>query len=218
MPTPLSSSRAATVLCIIGLHLIVASVLHDYGINGRWLEVGTLLALALAWSGTRFQVQSVKGAIGLPDIFIFGAVIGVPLFIAPALAAITPILASRREPAVARRSSGVEVRVVVAAVAAVAARLVYGRFADGLGMEAAGLMTAAIVYLTPNALVESLSERAIYWKMLLRARTWSAVRIGIFFAPAAAAAAVLAGVSVERQWDPFLGTLAPVAVFLYGAA
>lgn len=216
MPTPLSSSRAATVLCIIGLHLIVASVLHDYGINGRWLEAGTLLALAVAWSGTRFQIQSVKGAIGLPDIFIFGAVIAVPLFVSPALAAITPILAARREPAAARRSSGVEVRLVVAALAAVAARVVYGRFADGLGMEAAGLMTAAIVYLTPNALVESLSGRAIYWRMLLRARTWSAVRIGIFFAPAAAAAAVLADVSVERQWDPFLGTLAPVAVFLYG--
>ena len=216
MPTPLSSSRAATVLCIIGLHLIGASLLHEFQIGGRWLEVGTLLALALAWSGTRFQIQSARGAIGLPDIFIFGALINVPLFVAPALAAVTPVLAARREPDAGRRSSGLEVRVIVAAVAAVAARLIYGEFADGLGMEAAGLMAAAFVYLTPNALAESLSERAIYWKMLWRARTWSAARIGIFFAPAAAAAAVLTGVSVERQWDPFLGTLAPVAVFLYG--
>ena len=178
-------AKCRNCLCLMALAACLAlAQFLDPATTRDWLSPGLMTVLAIGMAGTKLRFPQVRGSLAVSDVFSFGVVISVPVLVAPAVASLIAVVASRFEPAQRSGVGGRPIRILAIALIAAAVGGAYPWLISQIG-DWAALIVAAVAYLWLTALGASLRGLTVYRWRLLWSRTLSFVTLGALFTPAA---------------------------------
>ncbi len=214
MKNRLTQFRLYLILLTVASYLLLGQS-FDLAAMSVWVRPAILFLLALAVAGTRIRLQPINAALATPDLFVFGTVISVPSGPLAVLAAVVAALLSHYEGKRRQRQWEMTLRLLVAALGAILARLVYFELNADYSEELLSLAGAAATFLILSGFTESLKGRLSYWRRVALPRSVSAIEIGLLFTPAALLFALAFNPAADPLTRTFLWHIAPAVISLY---
>ena len=208
-------TRCRTCLCLLAISACLAlAQLLDPATANDWLYPALLAALAIAMLGTKLRVRPMSGSLAVSDLFAFGAVVSVPVLVAPALAVLIAVVGSRAEQDQRSVAGPRPLQILAAALNAVAVGSLHPWLASQVG-DWFAFPVAAAIYLGLSALGESLRHLTVYRRRLLWARIVSSFALAVVFIPAAVLVANGSVILIPWSRIPWIWAVGPPLAVLY---
>ena len=202
------AKKSTVAACLALAQFLDPSTVRD------WLYPALLTVLDIGMAGTRLRLPRLRGSLVVSDLLTLGAVVSIPVFMAPFVASVIAMATSRLEPTERGSATGTPLRILATALTAAVVSATYAWLILYVPGEVA-LAAAGLLYLSVSVLGGSLGDLAAYRGCVLWWRVKSSLALGALFAPAAPFTALASELISFSSDAPALWVASPLFVALY---